>query len=80
MAMPKTFAHRCLQFAKCGFNRLPCMGEINLQRSTRLGADQILIALRTCAREVPTIDLKSAVGAVHGMGEMLKSEIFMLYI
>jgi hypothetical protein len=42
------------------------MREIHLQRSTRLGADQILITLRTGAREVPTIDWKSAVGAVHG--------------
>jgi hypothetical protein len=42
------------------------MCEIHLQWSARLGADQILIALRTCAREVPTIDWKSAVGAVHG--------------
>ncbi len=41
------------------------MREIHLQRSTRLGADQIIIALRTFAREVPTIDWKSAVGAVH---------------
>jgi hypothetical protein len=42
------------------------MGEIHLQRSTRLGADEILIALRTGAREIPSIDWKSAVGAVHG--------------
>jgi hypothetical protein len=42
------------------------MGKIHLQRSPRLGADQILIALRASMREVPTIDWKSAVGAVHG--------------
>ena len=63
--MPKTFAHRSLQFSQGRFNRLPCMREIHLQRSTRLGADQILIALRTSAREVSTIDWKSAVGTVH---------------
>jgi hypothetical protein len=66
MAMPKAFAHRSLQFSQSRFHRLTCMGKIHLQRSPCLGADQILITLRTGAREVPTIDWKSAVGAVHG--------------
>lgn len=41
------------------------MSEIYLQRTARLGADKILIALRASAREISTIDRKSAVGAVH---------------
>ena len=48
-----------------GFDLLEVVREIHLQRSTRLGADEIFVALWTCAREVPTIDWKSAVGAVH---------------
>ena len=74
MAMPKTFAHRGLQFSQGRFHRLSRVGEIHLQRSTRLGADEILIALRASAREVPAIDWKSAVGAIHEFATVILIE------
>ena len=72
--MPKTFAHRGLQFSQGRFHRLSRVGEIHLQRSTRLGADEILIALRASAREVPAIDWKSAVGAIHEFATVILIE------